>query len=97
MTKAEVKELEQTIAQYSNDDYIVSAETGMIENNDKMKSVIRTVVWHKPSKKFVVTMYRDGFSGYKRWLEENMEEFRSGIQRQIVDEREKKAKGRFDL
>jgi len=86
----EVKELEKIIAENSNEEYIVSAETGKIENDGKMKSIIRTVVWHKPSQKYVVTMYREAFSGYAKWLATNMDEFKSNIKHQIFVESLKK-------
>lgn len=90
MTKAEIKELEKIVAEASKNDIIVGAETGMIQNDGKYKEIIRVVVYHTPSKKHVVTMYRDNPSNFKKWLTENMERFITTIHRQIARDAEKK-------
>ena len=84
MTPSEAKELERIVAEMSNKDYIVAAETGMIINDNKPKEVIRTTVYHKPSKKFVNVMYRDSPSNYKKWLKDNFDEMVNTINREIV-------------
>lgn len=84
MTKTELEELEKIVAEFSKNDYIVAAETGKIQNNGKYVDIIRTVVYHKPSQKHVVVMYRDSPANFKKWLQENFEKFVNSINRQIV-------------
>lgn len=90
MTKAELKELEKIVAEATKGDYIVGAETGKILNDGKYREIIRTVVYHTPSKKHVVAMYRDSPGNYKKWLENSMESFIKAIDRQIAEEKEKR-------
>ena len=90
MTKAELQELEKIVAEASKNDIIVGAETGMIQNDGKYKEIIRVVVYHKPSKKHVVVMYRDNPSNFKKWLTESMDSFITTIHKQIARDAEKK-------
>lgn len=90
MTPSEIKELEKVVAEASKGDIVVGAETGMILNSGKYKEIIRTTVYHKPSQKYVVTMYRESPSNYKKWLTENMDNFITSIHRQIAEEKTKK-------
>jgi hypothetical protein len=90
MTKAEEQELAKIVDEYSKGDYIVGAETGKILNSGEYKDIIRLVVYHKPSQKHVVDMYRDSPSNFRRFLQDNFEKYVNTINRQIVTDSVKK-------